>query len=76
MSLKGRIDRLEKDHGGGDELPYLPLKQDLDDPDIFRNDSKGITVRRDSDEWVELGATHEIVLIEYVADWRGDDLEK
>jgi hypothetical protein len=69
MSLKGRINRLEKDAGGGDELPYLPLKQDLDDPDIFRNDSKGITVRRGSDEWANLGATHEVILIEYAETW-------
>jgi hypothetical protein len=70
MSLKGRLDRLERDHGGGDELSYLPLTQDLDDPDIFRNDDKGITVRRDSDEFAELEATHEVILIEYVRDWR------
>jgi hypothetical protein len=69
MSLINRINRLEKDAGGGDELPYLPLKQDLDDPDIFRNDDKGITVRRGSDEFAELHATHDVILIEYVRDW-------
>jgi hypothetical protein len=70
MSLKGRLTRLEKDAGGGDERPYLPLKQSLDDPDLFGNDSKGVTVRRGSDEFAELHATHEVILIEYIKDWR------
>jgi hypothetical protein len=73
MSLKGRIDRLEKDHGGGDELPYLPIRQSLTDPDLFYNDEKKIAVRKGTPEWAELHATHEIVAIEYIRDWRGDE---
>lgn len=73
MTLKNRITKLEKDAGGGDELPILVLKQDLDDDMLYRDDSKGIRVRRDSPAWAELAASHTILVIEYVKDWRGDD---
>ena len=71
MTLKRRINRLEHEAGAGDELPYLSLTQSLDDDMLYVNESKGIKVRRDSDEFAELAATHRIIILSWAESWPG-----
>jgi len=67
--LKRRINRLEDAAGKPDDLPYLALTQSLDDDMLYRNDIKGIEVRRDSDEFKALAETHQMVLVEWAETW-------
>jgi hypothetical protein len=65
---KRRINKLEQDAGGGDELPWLSLKQSYDDPDIY-HDGAGNAYQ--GDEIDALGERYRVILINYIDDWRG-----
>ena len=64
-----RLNKLEDKAGGGDDLPYLPLKQDLDDPTLYHDNDGNAYHEADFEA---LGERFNLVIIEYTHDWRGD----
>ena len=68
---KRRLSAIE-DKAGGAELPYLPLKQSLDDPLIYQ-DAAGNTYHESDFE--ALGQRYNLIIIEYTHEWRSDGSE-
>lgn len=66
-SAKRRIEQLERE--AAPDRPYLSVKQDLNDRDVYRDlHGKAYTLA----ELEELEATHNIIMIVYTDDWRED----
>jgi len=65
---KRRVNRLEDKAGGGDELPWLALKQDLDDLELYRAPD-GTEHRR---PFTAFEGKYNIIVVEYEKNWRGD----
>jgi len=64
-----RLNRLENEHGKPDDLPYLGLTQDLNDPELYHNELRGLSVREGTPEFDELAATHNLMLVEWAEAW-------
>jgi hypothetical protein len=59
---KRRINKLEKDAGPGDELPWLIMTQDYDDTDLYHAND-GNDYRRG--QFPELEKEYQVIAIEY-----------
>jgi hypothetical protein len=66
---KRRLNKLEQEAQAGDELPWLTLKQDLDDQELYRAPD-GTEHRR---PFTAFEGLYNIIVIEYERNWRGDD---
>ena len=75
MSRKSRLEKAEQRTGG--ELPFLPLYQDLDDPDLFHTNSQMTKREAEGDtiytsaQVAELSKTHMIFKVVYDKNWKG-----
>lgn len=66
MSIKGRLTKLEQRRGA---LPWLTLKQDLRDCDLYRDDQGN--EYRHGVNWPD-ETKYQLLVVNYEHNWRGD----
>jgi hypothetical protein len=57
-----RLNKLENDAGDGDELPWLTVKQDFDDKDLYRDKAGN---EYSESQFDELRESYQLIIIEY-----------
>ena len=68
---KRRISKLEEQAGVGDKLPFLVLKQDFNDRDLYHSPD-GAEYRRPFDSFE---GKYNLIVVEYEHNWRGDGIK-